>query len=78
MHYSSQVRQTMFLNLIFDLMHFAHPICHFQEMLLSPLLRYFDIFQILDRHYFAPRANTLEDLYRYVLLCFNFRVFIMQ
>eukprot|EP00804_Cyclotella_cryptica_P013338 CCRYP_005119-RB/>CCRYP_005119-RB protein AED:0.07 eAED:0.07 QI:209/1/1/1/0.77/0.7/10/1560/999 len=33
------------------------------EMLLSPLLRYLDIFEILNRHYFAPRATTHEDLY---------------
>ena len=32
-------------------------------MLLSPLLRYLDIFEILNRHYFAPRATTQEDLY---------------
>lgn len=33
------------------------------ETIITPLLKYFDVFQIMDRHYFAPRANTLEDLY---------------
>ena len=29
----------------------------------SPLLRYLDPFVILDRHYFAPRAKSDEELY---------------
>jgi hypothetical protein len=38
-----------------------HPF--FAETVVTPLLKYFDFFQILDRHYFAPRATTLEELY---------------
>jgi len=33
------------------------------EMFLSPLLRYFDLFSFLDRHYFAPRAKTQEEMF---------------
>lgn len=33
------------------------------EMIVSPLLRYFDVMTILNRHYFAPRAKTEEELF---------------
>ena len=37
------------------------------EMLFAPLLRYFDVMSFLDRHYFAPRAKTEEQM----LSCFK-------
>ena len=33
------------------------------EMFLSPLLRYLDVPSFVNRHYFAPRAKTQEDMY---------------
>jgi hypothetical protein len=39
----------------------------FSEMLLSPFLRLFDVMSFLDRHYFAPRARTEEQM----LSCFK-------
>eukprot|EP01082_Thalassiosira_pseudonana_P015471 g13944.t1.1.5e17418c g13944 g13944.t1 contig9:789813-792639(-) len=33
------------------------------EMVVSPLLRYFDIFEIMSRHYYAPRAKTQEEMF---------------
>ena len=35
------------------------------EMVVSPLLRYFDFFTILNRHIFAPRAKSEEELFGY-------------
>ena len=35
------------------------------EMIVSPLLRYFDFFTILHRHVLAPRAKTEEQLFGY-------------
>lgn len=33
------------------------------EMIVSPLLRYLDFMTIINRHYFAPRAKTEEELF---------------
>jgi len=33
------------------------------EMITSPLLRYLDFMTILNRHYFAPRAKTEEEMF---------------
>mmetsp|Transcript_5812 Transcript_5812/g.13266 ORF Transcript_5812/g.13266 Transcript_5812/m.13266 type:complete len:1004 (-) Transcript_5812:1353-4364(-) len=33
------------------------------EMIMAPLLRYFDVMTILKRHYFAPRAKSEEELF---------------
>ncbi len=35
------------------------------EMVVSPMLRYFDTSTILERHYFAPRAKTEDELLSY-------------
>ncbi len=32
------------------------------EMIVAPMLRYFDVATFLDRHYFAPRAKTEEQM----------------
>ncbi len=33
------------------------------EMIISPLIRYSDPIAFLDRHYFAPRAKSEEELF---------------
>ena len=38
-------------------------LAHLVTLNSSPLLRYLDPFVILDRHYFAPRAKSDEELY---------------
>lgn len=61
MHYSYRVRLTGPLIFAIPTLHLYYSST--KETIVTPLLKYFDVFQIMDRHYFAPRAKTLEELY---------------
>jgi len=62
MHWSSQVRSIYWSYV--DKCCMSSSICLFSsEMIITPAYKYFNPFEILKRHYYAPRANTLEELY---------------